>query len=364
MNPAYFVRFSNGEQIEVTTSVPVSYRGLSPAQSVQANDDARFIFENVLRLIMVSQPVALASVQGETAQIAQVEPTWLASRGLKNFDPISAVMEERSLGRDFAQSYEFNSIYDHDPRLERSAVRDIRWKTSRTFKVLRYLHTAIVQSTIEAARQFYTTTKGMGRIQEFGFQIAFRSEIQIGAGKVNITKNYPVLLSIGYNRERRALSFRRSIRSEKMAGGVAMNVAGKVEFRLYALNARTVEATAERIANNKLNRSGGKPEVGFKGQVWYPPSIPILSPVFDAAPGYASVGFSIGANLADFVPGTYLLNTVSEFEDRQRVYTAEIPDAPKWFKDFSERLNESAAVFGGSGRGARCEALFKPSLVH
>lgn len=342
VNPTYRMKLSDGTTIVLPTHVPVSLKGLSRLDATNAAEDTRYILEKVAQVLVMRGAYAEGLVQNDRAWVAGLDPSWKAKNHLETFDPVAEAMEEKPLGAERSDVVGIDSA---------NAEPSGKSAHARVTKIFQFVRDAIYTSTVEAYRVHRATRNDLqSRVQEWGIQIAFRGEIQIGIGNLNVTRNFPLLLSIGFNREKRTIVFRRGIRTEKMAGGTALSVGGKFELRFYRLVADTAKAADPRAGY-----------AGVRGQSWYPPSIPVLSPVMDSAPGYQSVGIAFGLNVSDFLPGMYLLNTVTSFQEEQRVYSAAIPEPADWLRKFHKQVSESAAIFTGHSRGARCESLFQVS---
>ncbi|MBX3041935.1 MAG: hypothetical protein KF789_14610, partial [Bdellovibrionaceae bacterium] len=81
--------------------------------------------------------------------------------------------------------------------------------------------------------------------------------------------------------------------------------------------------------------------VNVQGVTWYPPSVPMVSFVADAAPNYRSAGLVFGLNAADLIPGLYFVNTVNGFTDREIfVKSVRLPALPGWVIKASEALKK------------------------
>jgi hypothetical protein len=349
-NPTYFMRLENGDVIELPPQSLVDLSGLSQAEVRDAADHTRVILEGVARLLFSTRNVSYAVVSGNYAVSLVSDQSWLAQRGLRTFDPLAAIGDSNPLGADAAEVVlpaEQPSAAAVTPQTARDRLR----------RLYTFFRDAIYGSTIRAFKNHRAVTvANRDTIQEWGFQIAFRGEFQIGIGKRNYTRNFPMMLSIGYNREKRTFVFRRGYRTETMADGLGMLAGWKIEFRRYRLFADGADAADPRPNYAKL-----------KGTSWYPPSIPIFSPVADSAPGYQSEGFAIGSSIQNLLmPQTLwfdvpfaLLNTVTSFEETQRVYSAAIPDPAAWMRRFHMQLTASG-VFAGPTAAQRCEAYFMP----
>lgn len=376
INPVYYVRLPDGSLVDVPPLRPVDLSGLSRSEIATATEDTRAMLESFTRLLLAGKNPGYAVVQENYATVMSLNLKDYPNIKGRAFDPIASVLEDHPLG---AQDVEFVVNPEKIQRAAKDALVDGVWPpehgeqgASRAMKatsspnarlrqLLSFVRDAIYTSTIDAAKQFLKTRRSLkNQIQEYGFQFGLRAEFQVGAGGVNITRNYPVNFSIGYNRVTRTFVFRRGFRVEKMSGGTALSLGGgKVEFRVYRLSADTANAADPRANYAKVT-----------GQSWYPPSIPIFSPLADSAPGYRSEGFALGFSIQNlFLPQTILLdvpfalmNTVISFEETQKVYTSkQIPDPALLLKRVQNQINQSVMKIGGSSRARlalQCQALF------
>lgn len=345
LKPTYRMKLPNGEVLDLPQSTPVVTRGLSPQDLSMAAEDTRVVLKAVAQVIEGCANCASGTVDEDGfARAMEVEKMWAAMQKLRGFDPIHDAINGEVSGRETSAAI----IASRDKAV---AVQTYRQRLQNFWQFVR---DAVYTSTIEAYRVHRAHHAQMkGHIQEWGIQFALRAEIQVGIGKFSITKNYPMLFNFGYNRVKKSLVFRRSIRSEKMAGGTAFSVGGKVEIKFYRASADQLDAADERAGYAAAH-----------GQSWYPPSLPMISLVFDSAPGYQGEGLAFGFNLADLIPGAYLMNTVTSYKEEQRVYSTPLPEPQVWMKRMQAQLNDSSNMFAGASRGARCEALFGIATAH
>ena len=139
-----------------------------------------------------------------------------------------------------------------------------------------------------------------------------------------------MVISIGYSKAIGRIVFRKGYRKESMGEGMAMSVGVKVEVRFYRRHEGAVR---------------------IEGSSWYPPFIPIMSLVADSSPGYSSEGIAFGFNVADVIPGTYLMNTVNRFVEIDSVHPIGFNVPSNW----ADALLEGSGI----GHGYLCSLLFK-----
>lgn len=382
-NPTYYVRLFGGKVIELPPSSRVAGASLSKADAAMVAEDTRYVLESVLRLIQTKPGASAAIINSDYAVVGGVDGTWLKTKGLKIFDPVAemvaspaalrdagilpletilaAAANEGSVGGSVSDAESARVVERDAKTLSESLTQKEMGGAKRLQKFLMFMKEALYTSFVASLKNHRSATANMKqRTTESGYQIAFRGEIQIGIGSLNFVKNFPLMLSIGYNRETRSVVFRRGIRTETMSGGTALMLGGRVEFRRYRMN-----------AVHAFDGDSRKDYAKIRGSSWYPPSIPMISPVADSAHGYHSEGLGFGFNLPSlFAPSTLIvdaafaaMNTVNAFEETQRIYAIEVPEPGEWMKRLQKKMEISSDVFGG-GHGYRCSHLFQPTLIN
>lgn len=355
--PQYRIQTPNGETIDLPQLTGLSFKGLSRSDVELALEDSRVILQSAVEVLASKQDFAYAVVQDHYIQSIQLDPSFYRKNHVRPFDALSEFLQESPLGAKetaFVDASLTAGDQQELPKTKRTSARD------RFISVVQFLNKSIVLASInafKAHRQGHIDLRT--HVQEWGFQIALRGEIQVGIGKINVTKNFPLMLSFGYNREKRRVVFRKGIRVESMSEGTAFSIGLKAEFRFYRL-------WADKADGNDA-REGHAIVTG--GRSWNPPNplpfppFSFVSAVLDTAPGYQSLGFSVGINVADAVPGTAGMSTSINFEEQQRVYSAPLPDPIAAIRQLQEQMNAAGAMFGDSKlRVYSCQELFKPTL--
>jgi len=235
---------------------------------------------------------------------------------------------------------DFSTLSEGKIKQENAVVtkeRSTRRERMRLF--LTFIRNSTIVSFIRASKDFARDFKQFkSNLNEFGFEVGFRFDLQIGVGRLAMTKNLPVRMRFGYNWIRRELIIESAIRKEKMADGFSVQGGARAEFRIYQ---RYTNVNAE------LQRTSEQ-----KGQGWYPPGtpalpvLPALSFVWDKTSDYHSQGVSVGFNAADYVFQSYIMNTVNDYVESTRTVLR---------FSFSRR---SSRVAGSS----RLSPLWPPSL--
>lgn len=289
-----------------------SYRNLSLADKTAFQKARRSIVLALTKLSLKNRLRSVSIVKGNKA--AQVTPT-LRSLELSNLvlvDPIAGALDL------------------NDPN-----VTTYRNKTSKLKAFLRMMNEAVILSTFKSIKQHSENRTYIRKYSnEVGIQIVFKAEFQFGMGDVNITKNLPITLNIGYRKDTGEVLISVEQRSERMDAGTAFSAGLKVELKKYSkVN------VPEDIADNFSN----------VGTTWYPPSIPMLSFVGDSSPVRNAAGIVFGINLADLIPGLYFINTSNNYSDR-KIYSKsiKIPNVKGWIS----KLVTSIKNFNTSSTGS------------
>lgn len=373
MTANYTMKLPDGTSIELLPAIPVSDKSLSPKEIESAAEDTRQILQSMSRIILSQKSVTHAVIKNDSyrAITMSVDTSWLQANGFREMDPLKAALEEKPFQTtenakgplETAQNLDISVIADPTAQVQAQSQSRGLPAVERVCLLFSFLRDVVYTSTIDAYRRHRAGDLNIkSQVEEFGFQIGLRAELIVGLGKFNVAKSLPLVFSVGYNRKQRTLVFRRGVRKETMSDGSALSIGLKLEFRRYRLMAESAYAA--------------DPRPGFasvKGHSWYPPSIPILTPVMDTAPGFQSEGIAFGFNFADAIPGTYLMNTVTSFSEEQRVFSAQVPNPA----DFMDRLDQRVfrnigshlpgygtgyePSFGsryGIGIAARCETMF------
>lgn len=273
-----------------------AFEKLSTEDQETLGSTRRDLMVAVSRLALAGKLSGLSLVQG--TQAAHIAPSAesLEEAGLAEIHPIES-----------AAGIAANGTVAKDGRLK---------------KILKGLNEAIFLSTLRAARHHWDARKSMkGFANEFGLQIMLKGELQLGLGKISFTRNFPLLIYLGYRRDTREVMIRVARRTEKMGDGVSISAGLKAEIRHY----------------RKITSSGTSLEI--EGVSWYPPAPPMFSMVADSSPTYRSMGLMFGINAADLIPGSYLVNTVNEYRDREIYVKAfTLPELPAWMDRLSATL--------------------------
>lgn len=351
LNADYTMRLPDGTRIELLPSVPVATKSLTPLEVESAVEDTRQILQSLSRIILSQKSVTHAVIKNESysAITMSVDTAWLNANNLREMDPLKAALQEKP----FQTTGDEKGPLEIAQNVETSVLQESKARNltvgERTRLLFSFLRDAIYTSTIKAYTRHRAGNLNISsQVEEFGFQIGLRAELIVGLGKFNVAKSLPLVFSVGFNRKQRTLVFRRGVRKETMSDGSALSIGLKLEFRRYRLMAESAYAA--------------DPRPGFanvKGHSWYPPSIPILTPVMDTAPGFQSEGLAFGFNFADAIPGTYLMNTVTSFSEEQRVFSAQVPNATEFMQRLDQQVFRSTGShIPGYGTSRRCESVF------
>ncbi|MBL7688568.1 MAG: hypothetical protein JNJ49_11075 [Bdellovibrionaceae bacterium] len=283
--------------------------GLSPKDETAAREEAARILDTSIELALEGRLAENSVVEGGRVATVVLNQEWAATQGVGEVNPAQGQIPGAEV---------------LNPRASQGVI-------SKFKAFFSFLNRAIVLSTRDAYKEYRAMrTLQKGKTAEWGIQVVFKPEVQVGVGSVNITRNLPLVISIGYNKTLGRVVFRKGYRKEGMGEGSAMSVGAKVEVRFYRRHEGAVR---------------------IEGSSWYPPFIPIMSLVADSSPGYSSEGIAFGFNIADVIPGTYLMNTVNRFVEIDSVHTIGFNVPSNW----ADALLEG----NGIGQGYLCSLLFK-----
>lgn len=301
---------SDGRRLEldpVSQPTPSQLMGATDEKDVRA-DSAR-ILDTSIELALDGRLAENSVVEGNRVATVGLDREWATARGLSEVSPGSSQIPGAEI---------------LNPRASRPVLEKFK-------SFFSFLNKAVILSTRDAYKEYRAMRQiQKGKTAEWGIQIVFKPEVQVGMGSINITRNLPLVISIGYNRTLGRVVFRKGYRKEGMGEGLAMSIGAKVEFRFYRRHEGAVR---------------------IEGSSWYPPSIPMLSLVADSSPGYSSLGIAFGINIADLIPGTYLVNTVNRFVEFDSIHTIALKLPPNW----ADPLLSGSGI----GQGYLCSLLFK-----
>ena len=274
-----------------------------------AREEAARILDTSIELALEGRLAENSVVEGGRVATVMLNREWAATQGLSEVNP--------GLGQ-------IPGAEVLNPHAKKTVME--KFKTFFSF-----INRAVVLSTRDAYKEYRAMrTLQKGKTAEWGIQVVFKPEVQVGVGSVNITRNLPLVISIGYNKTLGRVVFRKGYRKEGMGEGSAMSVGAKVEVRFYRRHEGAVR---------------------IEGSSWYPPFIPMVSLVADSSPGFSSEGIAFGLNIADVIPGSYLMNTVNRFVEMDSVHTIGFNVPSNW----ADALLEG----NGIGHGYLCSLLFK-----
>lgn len=274
------------------------YQSLSAAQKADFDQARRDMVLAAARLAASGRLESLSLVRDDQALVLAPDEESLKEKKLAPLRPMETV-------------------------LGLSDKSQVKERASGLRSLLKTLNEAILVSTYRAAKEYFQNGKTLkGLTNEFGLQVTLKAEFQFGLGRINITKNLPIVISLGYRKDTREVLLGLGRRSEVMSGGSAFSAGVKVELRKYS----------------RISSTRGTAQV--EGVSWYPPALPMLSLVGDHGANYRSAGIVFGLNVADLIPGLYFVNTVNEFEDREIfVGSIRVPAISSWIHHGKRALN-------------------------
>lgn len=353
----------------------------SAAQDASEAESTRAILQSFARVISAEQSFHYAFTKTDSGKIfgLKLDHEKLKQGGVYEFDPIRAMFHtpsayasntsEQGVGERYSNTLtgQISKIHFDIPSeliakgfqkpepidVKNTSVKD------RIKSVMQFLLDRVVFSTKFA---FNRNIEGRQKIKnnwdEIGLQFGFKLEMIGGLGQHNLSAVRGVFFYIGFNRRTFSFVFRRGLRQEKLGDGVGASLSGKFEPKVYRINSEEADKADPR-----------KGYASIVGESWYPPGLPAGSAVFDTGRGFQSDGIAIGPNLADF-GGGFALNTVTNFQETQRVFTFGLPDPSKWLESIRSQFDPSSRLFPvayhiqsfGLSVSGQCEVAFRSTV--
>lgn len=304
------VVFVDGRRIELDPLPPLSgAKALTPQAELAVRVESAKILDAAIELALADRLPGNVEVQDSRVAELKLNPAWAEAQGGQEV----SLVPEQMPGSEVL-----------NPRASSSVLTKFK-------KFFSFLNHALFISTYNAYQDFRATRRQhKGQDQERGIQIILKPEVQIGMGSINYMRALPMVFSISYDRKLRRVIFRRAIRKERMGEGSAISLGLKLEFRFF----RRLEGALQ-----------------FEGTTWYPPSPPFFGLVADSAPRYSSEGLVFGINVADFIPGSTVLNTENRWTETGTAHFTNVRAPKKW----AEMLFAGTAI----GEGYMCRQLFQ-----
>lgn len=372
--PHFIVTLPDGSSFQLKSKYAFPNLTLPGNDLVTNAESTRIIVQTFARILAADQGFHMAYTKADSNNVLglKIDAEKLAKAGFTQFDPIRGIFHLPSVGSGTAHAIS-NSLpgyvsrvhFDIPEKLAQQGFQtpdpiDVGKTTVR--ERLKSIMQFVLDRVVFSTKTAFSRNKA-GRMEnsktwdEIGFQIGLKLELLGGLGKHNLSAVGGVFIYIGFNKRTRSIVVRGGFRQEKLGDGVGASFSGKLEPKVYRMNSEEADKADPR-----------KGYAAIKGESWYPPGMPVGSAVLDTGRGFQSDGFAIGPNLADF-GGGFAMNTVTNFEETQRVYTFAIPDPTNWLNSISRQFEFNSPLLYGRNYShssatatARCEGAFRSTV--
>lgn len=361
-DPTFIVHLPDGNSFLLKSQ----YR-LPNAELASNADAVRVVIQNFAQIITNDQAILLAYAEEHSSKSAAllIDETKLGKIGFSQHDPLRGIFQIPNTSK-FDNVIPVNVSHVHfeipENLLNEGFIPpgpiDVKATTitDRLSKILHFVLDSVVFSTLKAFNRNKANRHGIHRTwDEIGFQFGLKAEALGGLGKLNFSASGTLNFYIGFNKRTMRFVFRRGVRRDKLSDGVGASFSGKAEPKVYRIDSELAYSSDPR-----------KGFASIKGETWYPPGAPFGSLSLDFGRGFQSDGIAVGPNLAD-IGGGFLMNTVTSFEEVQRVYSFGLPDIIDWLNSIAKQY-EFNTVYAAdnplkfptrSAHGGRCESLFR-----
>ncbi len=337
------------------------------ANELAANADAiRTVVQNFAQIITSDQTIHLAYSEGISQKSAAltVDESKLGKNGYTQFDPIRGIFQPSTNGQignslpanvsrvhfDIPESL-IKAGFKHPAPID---VKGTKIK-DRLSRMLHFVLDSVVFSTVKAFKRNKIDRAELSpKWDEIGFQFGLKTEALGGLGSLNLSASGGIYWYFGFNKRTYRFVYRRGIRQDKLSDGVGASLSVKAEPSVYRMDSETTYKADPREGY-----------AAIKGETWYPPGLPAGSLSMDTGRGFQSDGIAIGPNAVD-IGGAFILNTVTSFEEVQRVYSFGLPDIADWLNSIARQF-EFKNVYpmnaqSGAAQIARCEGSFRSTV--
>lgn len=371
--PRFTVQLPDGSSFLLKSQFQVP--NLSETELASNAEAIRIVVQNFAQVLTSDQTIHLAYSEGQAQKSAalSIDEIKLGKIGYTQFDPLRGIFQlnndDKSSDGKYGNSLPANITRVHfeiPENLAKAGLKnpgpiDVKGTTikDRLSRVLHFVLDSVVFSTIKAFRKNKSDRLELRKTwDEIGFQIGLKTEALGGLGKLNLSASGAIYWYFGFNKRTRQFVFRRGIRQDKLSDGVGASLSAKVEASVYRMDSDfTYKA---------------EPRAGYaaiKGETWYPPGLPAGSLSMDTGRGFQSDGIAIGPNAVD-IGGAFLLNTVTNYKEVQRVYSFGLPELSDWLNSIARQFELKNIYSAKSGfklqnRAAqviRCESAFRSTV--
>ncbi|MDZ4081297.1 MAG: hypothetical protein U1E10_00045 [Bdellovibrionales bacterium] len=368
--PKYIVHLPDGSSFLLKSQYRVPNLNLSDTELAANADAMRVTVQNFAQVITSDQTIHFAYADGksQTSAALRIDETRLGKIGYTQLDPLRGIFQFSNDGR-FGNSLPANVSRIHfdipdyltDAGFKAPAPIEVKSSTikSRLSRVLHFLLDSIVFSTGKAFRKNKSDRDQLRQSwDEIGIQLGIKTEALGGMGKLNLSASGAIYWYVGFNKRTYRFVYRRGLRQDKLSDGVGASLSAKAEGGLYRMDSD--------YAYKAEPREG---YAAIKGETWYPPGLPAGSLSMDTGRGFQSDGIAVGPNAVD-IGGAFLLNTVTSFEEVQRVYSFGLPDITDWLNSFIRQfdfknpypVDTRFNIDTRSALAVRCEGMFRSTV--
>lgn len=366
--PRYIVHLPDGSSFLLKSRYQIP--NLSPYDRELNAEAIRNLVQNFAQVLTSNQTIYLAYAEGTPQKSAalSIDEIKLGKIGYTQFDPLRGIFQFTNDGK-FGNALRANVSRVHfeiPESLTKAGFKtpgpiDVKATTikDRLSRILHFVLDSVVFSTAKAFRRNKTDRDELRKNwDEIGFQFGLKAEALGGLGSLNLSASGGIYWYFGFNIRTFRFVFRRGVRQDKLSDGVGASLSFKAEPSVYRMDS---ESTYK-----------ADPREGYaviKGETWYPPGLPAGSLSMDTARDFQSDGIAIGPNAVD-IGGAFILNTVTSFEEVQRVYSFGLPDITKWLNsisrqfefEFADSLQSGFNNQSGAAQVARCEGSFRSTV--
>lgn len=371
--PRYIVHLPDGTSFLLKTQYQVP--NLSEKEMASNAEAIRIVVQKFAQILTNDRTIHYAYSEGSALKPVAlfVDETQLGKIGYTQLDPLRGIFQlnndDKSSDGKYGNSLpaSFTRVHFEIPEnLARAGLKspgpiDVKGTTikDRLSRVLHFVLDSVVFSTIKAFSRNKSDRHELRKTwDEIGLQIGLKTEALGGLGKLNLSASGAIYFYFGFNKQTHRFVFRRGIRQDKLSDGVGASLSAKAEASVYRMDSD--------ITYNAEPRAG---YASIKGETWYPPGLPMGSLSMDSGRGFQSDGIAVGPNAVD-IGGAFILNTVTKFEEVQRVYSFGLPELSDWLNSIARQFELKNIYSAKSGfklqnRAAqviRCESAFRSTV--
>lgn len=371
--PRYIVHLPDGSSFLLKSQYQLP--NLSDRELAANAEAIRTVVQNFAQILTSDQTIHLAYSEGTSLKSAAltIDESKLGKIGYTQLDPLRGIFQlngsDKSSNGKFGNSFPAQVTLVHFKIPENLTLAgfkspapiEVKGTTikDRLSRMLHFLLDSVIFSTVKAFKKNKTDRAELrNNWDEIGIQFGLKTEALGGLGKLNLSASGGIYWYIGFNKRTYRFVYRRGIRQDKLSDGVGASLSLKAEPSVYRMDSETTYKADPREGYAVI-----------KGETWYPPGLPAGSLSMDTGRGFQSDGIAIGPNAVD-IGGAFILNTVTSFEEVQRVYSFGLPDIAKWLKSISRQFEFKYAdsllsefnFQSGAAQVARCEGSFRSTV--